>query len=434
MAQTNISTSSGLAPKQWSEALFAQAGRKRTMTNTLSGAAPDITKMGKVLRRQTVTDMPIVRVTDLDKNAGDTVRVDLAHIIKLRAVMGDANAEGLGAKLDFSYKDIRIDMATIPVSAGGKMTQKRFQHDLRLIALQQLRGGIPLFDWQRNLVAMAGSRGVQDDVSWVLPLASDPEFLSQMVNAPRAPTYNRHFVVSGTTLVQGGQQLASVVSTDVFKLTHADDISEIIQESTMRVLPVNVPGDQASEDDPIKAVMLHDSLSWSRLIRETTAGSNLRQWQADAMKRAEYGNLKAHPLFAPGSFLWNNVLHRRMGDFGIRFLASTVVSHIPAANRYTGVETNVTVAAGLGANFQVARSLVLGAQALACCNGINSESGVPYTMLENQTNFKRNHEMAGEVIGACDKLTFALPDGLGNLEPTDIGVIVVDSVVPRLTV
>ena len=434
MAQTSISTSSGLAPKQWSEALFAQAGRKRTMTNTLSGAAPDITKMGKVLRRQTVTDMPIVRVTDLDKNAGDTVRVDLAHIIKLRAVMGDANAEGLGAKLDFSYKDIRIDMATIPVSAGGKMTQKRFQHDLRLIALQQLRGGIPLFDWQRNLVAMAGSRGTQDDVSWVLPLASDPEFLSQMVNAPRAPTYNRHFVVSGTTLVQGGQQLASVVSTDVFKLSHADDISEIIQESTMRVLPISVPGDMASEDDPIKAVMLHDSLSWSRLIRETTAGANLRQWQADAMKRAEYGNLKAHPLFAPGSFLWNNVLHRRMGDFGIRFLASTVVSHIPAANRYTGTETNVTVAAGLGANFQVARSLVLGAQALACCNGINSESGVPYTMLENQTNFKRNHEMAGEVIGACDKLTFALPDGQGNLEPTDIGVIVVDSVVPRLTV
>lgn len=433
MSTTNISTNSGLAPKKWSEALFSQAGRKRTMTNSLAGPAPDITKMGKVLRRQTVTDMPIVRVTDLDKGAGDTVRVDLAHIIKLRAIMGDSNAEGLGAKLDFSLKDIKINMATIPVSAGGTMTQKRFQFDLRMIALQQLRGGIPLFDWQRNLVAMAGARGAQDDVSWVLPLANDPEFAAQMINAVRAPTFNRHFVVSGTTLVQGGQQLASVASTDVFKLSHADDISEIIQEFTMRLLPVNIPGDQASEDDPIKAVMLHDSLSWSRLIREQTTGSNLRQWQADAMKRAEYGNMKAHPLFAPGSFLWNNVLHRRLGDFGIRFLAGNTVKHISAANRMSAAETDVTVAA-IGSNFQVARSLVLGAQALACCNGINSESGVPYTMLENQTNFKRNHEMAGEVIGGCDKLTFGLPDGQGNLEPTDIGVIVVDSVVPRLTV
>lgn len=431
---TTISTTSGLAPKKWSEALFTQAGRQRTMTNALSGSAPDMTKAGKVLRRQSVTDMPFIRITDLDKGAGDTVRVDLAHIIKLRAIMGDANAEGLGAKLDFSYKDIRIDMATIPVSAGGKMTQKRFQNDLRLIALQQLKGGIPLFDWQRNLVAAGGARGIQDDVSWILPLDTDPDFAAQMVNAPRAPTYNRHFVVNGTTLTQGGQQLASVASTDVFKLSHADDISEIIQEGTMRLLPVMIPGDQAANDDPIKAVMLHDSLSWSRLIRETTTGNNLRHWQADAMKRAEYGNLRAHPLFAPGAFIWNNVLHRRMGDFGIRFLAGTVTKHISAANRYTGTETNVTVNSGLGASYQVARSLVLGAQAVAMCNGINAESGVPYSMLENQTNYGRNHEMAGEIIGASDKLTFALPDGQGNLEPTDIGIIVVDSVVPKMSV
>lgn len=431
---TTISSTSGLAPKKWSEALFTQAGRQRTMTNTLSGPAPDMAKAGKILRRQSVTDMPIVRVTDLDQGAGDTVRVDLAHIIKMRAIMGDQNAEGMGAKLDFSFKDIRIDMATIPVTAGGKMTQKRFQNDLRAIALSQLKGGVPLFDWQRNLVAMAGSRGTQNDISWVLPPDTDPDFASQMVNAPRAPTYNRHFVVNGTTLTQGGQQLASVAQTDVFKLSHADDISEIIQEATMRVLPVMIPGDEAANDDPIKAVMLHDSLSWSRLIRDTTSANNIRQWQTDALKRAEYGNLRAHPLFAPGSFIWNNVLHRRMGDFGIRFLASTVTKHIAVANRYTAAETNVTVNAAIGANFQVARSVVLGAQALATCNGINAESGVPYTMLENQTNFGRNYEMAGEVIGGCDKLTFALPDGQGNLEPTDIGVIVVDSVVPRMSV
>lgn len=434
MAQTSISTTSGLAPKKWSDALFTQAGRKRTPTHTLSGAAPDITKMGKILRRQSETDMPIVRVTDLDKGAGDTVRVDLAHITKLRAVMGDSNAEGMGAKLDFSFKDIKVDMATIPVSAGGKMTQKRFQHDLRMIALGQLKGGIPLFDWQRNLVAMAGARGTQDDVSWVLPLATDPEFLSQMVNAPRAPTYNRHFVVSGNTLVQGGQQLATAISTDVLKLSHLDDLSEIVSELTMRLLPVKVPGDEAAEDDPIKGVMLHDNLSWSRLIRETTTGANLRQWQADAIKRAEYGNLRSHPLFSPGSFLWNNILHRRAGDFGIRFQAGQTTNIITAANRFTALESQVTVNAAIGANFQVARSMLLGAQALAMCNGVNGESGLPFSMLENQTNFGRNHEMAGELIGGCDKLTFAMPDGQGNFEPTDIGVIVVDSIAPRLSV
>ena len=144
--------------------------------------------------------------------------------------------------------------------------------------------------------------------------------------------------------------------------------------------------------------------------------------------------MRAHPLFGPGSFIWNNVLHRRAGDFGIRFPAGASTQHISAANRYTAVESAVAVNAGLGAGFQVARSMVLGAQALAVCNGINEETGVPYSMLTNRTNFKRNQEMAGELIGGCDKLTFAMPDGQGNNEPTDIGVIVIDSAVPRLAV
>lgn len=122
MANTSIPTGSGLAPKQWSEALFTMVGKQPTPTNALSGPAPKMDKATKVLRRQSTTDMPIVRVNDLASSAGDTVRVDCANVVKLRPVMGDENAEGKGAKLDFTYKDVRIDMATLPVSAGGKMT------------------------------------------------------------------------------------------------------------------------------------------------------------------------------------------------------------------------------------------------------------------------------------------------------------------------
>lgn len=122
MANTSIPTGSGLAPKRWSEALFTMVGKQPTPTNTLSGPAPKMDKATKVLRRQSTTDMPIVRVNDLASSAGDAVRVDCANVVKLRPVMGDENAEGKGAKLDFTYKDVRIDMATLPVSAGGKMT------------------------------------------------------------------------------------------------------------------------------------------------------------------------------------------------------------------------------------------------------------------------------------------------------------------------
>lgn len=434
MSTTAIGTTSGLAPKGWSEHLFTQVGKIPTPINTLSGPAPDITKMGKVLRRQSTTDMPVTRVMDISKSAGDSVRVDCAHVIKIRPVAGDENAEGKGAKLDFSYKDTKLDMMTLPVSMGGKMTQKRFQHDLRTVGVAQLKGAIPSFEWQRCLTTMAGARGVQDGIDWILPVATDPEFATFMTNPVLAPTYNRHWVVNGANLTQGGLQVASIATTDVFKLDHIDQIAAIVKEYSVRMLPVSIPGDQAAMDDPIRGILMLDNLVWSLLLRDTTAGNNLRSWQAQALERAKYGQISAHPLFAPGSFLWNGILVRPMGDFSIRFNASSPYQYVAVANRLTAAETTGTVAAGLSTTHQVCRSVLLGAQAIAQVMGVNSESGVPYSMLENRTNFGRNLEIAGELMGAWDKLRFSLPDGQGNLEPTDIGVAVIDSVAPRLAV
>lgn len=431
MSTTSIATTSGLAPKKWSEALFAMVGKQPTPVNSLSGPAPTMDKASKVLRRQSTTDMPIVRVNDLAQSAGDTVRVDCANIIKLRAVMGDENAEGRGAKLDFSYKDIRIDMATLPVSAGGKMTQKRFQHDLRQNALAQLKGGIPNFLWQRILTLLAGSRGQQDGVDWILPLDTDPEFAAMMVNAVKAPSYNRHYVVDGSDLIQGGAQLASIDTTDVLKLVHIDVLSALVSELTLRMMPIRIPGDPAAGDDPIKGVLMLDHLTWNSIITDTTASNNIRTWQANAMERASYGNLKAHPLFSGSPWLWNGILVRKMGDFGIRFLGGTTTKHITVGNRYSATETDVTLPALSG--YQVNRSLLLGAQALAMCAGVNTQTEVPYSMLENTTNFGRNLEMAGELMCAEEKLRFSLPDGQGNYEPTDVGVMVIDSVTKRVS-
>lgn len=434
MSQTNIPSGSGVALKKWSEALFAMAGKQPTPVNAISGPAPTIDKAGQVLRRQSTTDMPVVRVNDLAQSAGDNVRVDCAHITKLRPTMGDQNAEGKGAPLSFTYMDVKIDMATLPVSAGGKMTQKRFQHDLRTVALNQLKGGIPNFLWQRTLTQLAGARGNQDGIDWILPKEDDPEFADFLVNynattrKPYAPTYNRHYVVDGANLVQGGQQLASIDSTDVMSLDIVDTLSALLGEQTVRMQPIRIPGDPAAGDDPIKGVLLVDNLVWNKMLTDKTAGNSIRQWQANAMERARYGNLQMHPLFAAAPFLWNGVLVRKMGDFAVRFSGGSSQQYISQANRYTAAESAVTLPALSG--FQVSRSLFLGAQALAQCAGANTTTGVPYSMLENRTNFERNLEMAGEVIAAEQKIRFALPDGAGNNEPTDIGVLVIDSVVP----
>lgn len=433
MSTTSVPKGNALANKQFSKALSAMAVRQPTPMAALTGPMPTHDAAMRKLKQQTTTEMPVVRVDDLSKGPGDTVQLDCAHVVKLRPVMGDRNAEGMGAPLKYSSKDIVLDMATIPVSAGGKMTQQRTAHSMRLNALAQLKRGVPAFRWQRSLAMLAGSRGKQDGTDWVLPLATDPDFADMMVNPIKAPSYNRHWVVNGTTLTQGGAQLASVATTDRMLLSHLDEFSAICDEMTIKMAPIQIPGDPAAGDDPIKGILFVDPLVWDSIETDTTATGNLRKYKADAMERAKYGSLSKHPLFSGSPILWNGVLVRKM-QYAVRHDASDVVAHVTAANRLPGTETNVTVAAGLSTTHQVARSIFLSAQALAVASGANQTSEETYSLLENLTNFNRNLELAGEIMGVEDKLRWSLPNADGDLEATDFGVAVIDSVVRKRNV
>lgn len=430
MSTTSVPRGSALANKQFSKALSAMAVRQPTPLAALTGPMPTHDDAMRKLKQQTTTEMPVVRVDELAKGPGDTVQVDCAHVVKLRPVMGDQNAEGRGAALKYSTKDIVLDMATLPVSAGGKMTAQRTPHSMRMNALAQLKRAIPAFRWQRCLALLAGSRGKQDGTDWVLPLASDPEFADMMVNPIKAPTYNRHWVVNGASLTQGGAQLASIATTDSMKLSHLDEFAAIWDEMSIKMAPIQIPGDPAAGDDPIKGILLVDPLVWDAIVTDTTAGNNIRTFETNAIQRAKYGDLSRHPLFSGTPILWNGVLVRKM-QYAIRHDASDVVAHVTQANRLTAAETNVTVAAGLSTTHQMARSIFLSAQALAVVSGANQSSEETYSLLENRTNFERNLELAGEIMGTEDKLRWALPNASGDLEMTDFGVAVIDSVVRK---
>lgn len=433
MSATSVPKGSALVNKQFSTALSAMAVRQPTPLAALTGPMPTHDSAMRKLKQQSTTEMPVVRVDELAKGPGDTVQVDCAHVVKLRPVMGDKNAEGMGAALKYSTKDIVLDMATLPVSAGGKMTQQRTPHSMRLNALAQLKRAIPAFRWQRCLALLAGSRGKQDGTDWVLPLATDPEFADMMVNTIKAPSYNRHWVVNGSSLTQGGAQLASIATTDGMKLSHLDEFAAIWDEMTIKMAPIQIPGDPAAGDDPIKGILLVDPLVWDSIVTDSTAGNNIRTFETNAIQRAKYGDLNRHPLFSGSPILWNGVLVRKM-QYAIRHDASDAVAHVTAANRLTGAETNVTVAAGLSTTHQVARSIFLSAQALAVVSGANQSSEETYSLLENKTNFGRNLELAGEIMGTEDKLRWALPNADGDLEMTDFGVAVIDSVVKKRSV
>jgi hypothetical protein len=433
MSTTVVNTNASITKKSWSETLSFMAAREPTMLNTLSGPMPTEDEVLRRQKQQTSTWMPIIRVDELTKTAGDKVQVDCGQIAKFVAIMDDQNAEGMGPAIDYSSQTLNLNMATLPISAGGVMAQQRTVHSLRKNAIYQLSEAMPRFRWQRSLVQMAGARGKNNGVDWILPpnTASgvDASLAAMLVNPLQAPTYNRHFVVSAGTLVQGGLQLGSIVSTDVMRLSVVDELAAIWSEMSIRMRPIRIDGDPAAGDSPIKGVFFMDPLVWDNFITDNTSQNNIRKFETDAIRRAEVGNLRAHPLFSGQVMIWNDILIRKM-NFPIRFDPSDSVNIVTVANRLAATETAQTVNASLTSGYQVARSLFLGAQALACVSGGDAKSQETYTLLEKNTdNFGRDLQFAGQLMGTEAKLRWSFPNGTGGLEATDYGVMVVDSAV-----
>lgn len=119
--QTNIPAGHALARKIFGAALFAATQRQPNLMNRLTGPAPQQSQAEAKLKGQSSPDFPLVRVTDLSKQAGDTVSVDMFNVIGGRPIMGDRNAEGKGEKLTSSSMDATINLVTKSVDVGGKM-------------------------------------------------------------------------------------------------------------------------------------------------------------------------------------------------------------------------------------------------------------------------------------------------------------------------
>lgn len=428
MSQTTVPVGSPLARKVFGAALFANTQRQPSLMNNLTGAAPKQAAAEAKLKGQTSPDMPLVRVTDLTKSQGDQVSVDLINQTGGKPIMGDKQAEGKGERLDMSSMDIRIDLATKVVDAGGKMTQQRTVHNLRGLAMANLQGWFRRFNDQSTIVHLAGTRGSQVGTDWVVPMANDPDFGEIMINPVKAPTFNRHWVADGQSLVQGGQALNALDTTDTFKLEHLDHLGAIIDDMEFKLQPIKIAGDAAADDEPLYLLLVTNRM-WQSILTNTAANS--LQWRTflqNAWNRASsFSGPKKHPLFTGEAGIWHNILVRKM-DRAIRLNPGDAVQYCTQVGQATAAEATATVPE-LQPGHAVDRGMLLGAQALAHVYGKNQGSDTYANWMENRYNFDRNLEVAGEVMCGKAKLRFSVPDARGNKIPTDHGVMVLDTVV-----
>lgn len=418
---TAVTKDQAVARKLFSVALFAQTQKQPGFSRALTGAAPSTGDTINKLKAQTSPDMPVVRITDLSKTAGDKISVDMFGTIGGSPIIGDADAEGTGVALTNASMDIRIDLMTKAVDAGGKMSQKRTVHDLRNIAMANLVSYWARFDDQTTLVHLAGSRGFQNNDDWVVPLAAGAGFADIMVNPVHQPAYGSHYIADGDALVlaDAAGTITAIASTDLMKLEHIDGLRTLMDEAVYPLQPVKIADDPAAADDPMW-VLYVSPRQWSTLLRNTSS-TGIRAFQQNAWNRASYGS--KHPLFKGEVGMWNGILVKKMNR-SIRFAPTDPILHTITANAANGNATSTAVPA-LGAGFAVDRAVLLGAQALGNAYGTNKSSEYHFSWLENPYNFGRAMEVAGDCMGGKAKLRFQLP----GKNIVDHGVIVLDTVV-----
>lgn len=421
--KTNTPYGDKTAQIQQAVGLFASHNQRNTTMNRLTGKMPTGTAGAEMtLRKQSSSHMPIVKCMDLGKSTGDEVTFHLLNPVGAKPIMGSANAEGRGVGMKLSEDRLRVDQARFPVDLGNAMTSIRSPADFRKLGRPVAQGLADKYVDQSNLVHMAGARGFNDNIEWIVPTTADADFAAIMVNPVKAPTKNRHFIADGGNgvkpfTVNAGE--VDLVSTDLLKMDTVDGIRTYMEQIALPPPPVIFEGDEAATDSPLR-VLLVSPAQYSTFATDP----NFRSFQASAMARASQA--KGHPLFKGDAGLWNGVLIVKMPK-PIRFYAGDTIKY--CASYTSEAETSCIVPASFGTTHAVDRAILLGGQAVAEAWAASDKSKIPFFWSEKELDHGDKCELLLGMIRGVSKIRFDVDHGDGS-QFTDYGVTVFDTAVP----
>lgn len=426
MSKTTVGAGSPNAQHVQAAGLFFQSMQRNGTLNRLTGKVP----MGEAgvaagLKKQSTTDMPIVRAVDLDRGKGDEVEFHFVQPVNSYPIMGNEMAEGKGVGISLDNTRVRVNQIRFPVDLGNTMTDIRSPVEFRKLGRPIAQSLIDSYQDQVTLAHLAGARGFHDNIEWRLPTANHPKFADMAVNAVKAPSKNRHFVADGdavkTFAVAAGE--IDLAVTDRLSMDTVDSIRTTIESIALPPPAIKLPEDKVAEDSPLRCLLVSPAQYHS-----FAADPNFRQFQASAIARAsKAGN---HPLFLGEVGLWNGILISKMAK-PIRFYAGDTIRYCAAHDSET--ETACVVPAAFGTTHAVDRALLLGGQALAQAFGKSKHGGLPFFWKEKSFDHDDKDELLIGAIMGMMKLRWLVDQGDGSSHFTDHGVIAIDTAVPIIS-
>lgn len=358
MTTTTIPFGDAKAVKKWSSGLSVDVIKESYWENRFIGEGDN-----NIIQKK----------TELESAAGDTISFDLCVQMRNKPTYGDARLEGKEENLKFFTDQVIIDQVRHAASAGGAMTRKRVEYDMRMLAKGRLSDYFARLTDEMIFIYLSGARGINEDfiedTSWT-------GFAGNSLNAPDT-----------THLLYGGAATSKATLTSADKMTRvviekAQNKAKMMQArnpDTANMVPVkNGAGDQY-------VMLMGEDQAYDLRVSDTTG------W-VDFQKAAAAAEGRNNPIFKGGlGLLGNTVLHSHRSS--IRF------------SDY-----------GAGANVAAGRALFLGRQAGVIAYG--AKGGFRFSWKEKDKDYENEPTVASGFIAGIKKTVF---NGM------DFGVLSVDT-------
>lgn len=325
---------------------------------------------------------PIQVITDLEKDAGLEVTVDLLMPMSMEPVV-QAKLEGRGAPLKYFTDKLRIDQVRGAVGAGDRVTSKATLRNLREDAKIVMKDWWARLQDELHFIYLSGGFGNYGGTGY-LWTSTNAMF---NVNAITAPD-SQHLMYGGNAT-----QKSDVGTDDGFDLRLID--RAVAKAETMggdgsnelSMVPVNVDGKKCY-------VVLCHTFQYDAMKANASTG----QW-LDIQKAAAAASGSNALLFKnSGGMYADCVIHKhrnvmRFNDYG-------------------------------GGSVKAARALFLGSQAGELAYGSSGGAGTRYRWTEVMTDHEDQVEIGTHCIMGVKKSTYKSKDGAVT---RDFGVIALDT-------
>ena len=369
MAQTKFGVNDPQEVKKWGTDLAVAVNRESYFSSSMASESK---------RART----PIQVITDLEKDAGLEVTVDLLMPMSMEPVV-QAKLEGKGAPLKYFTDKLRIDQVRGAVGAGDRVTSKATLRNLREDAKIVMKDWWARLQDELHFIYLSGGFGNYGGTGY-LWTAANAMF---SVNAITAPD-SQHIMYGGDATAK-----ADVGTNDGFDLRLID--RAVAKAETMggdgsnelSMVPVNVDGKKCY-------VVLCHTFQYDAMKSNASTG----QW-LDIQKAAAAASGSNALLFKnSGGMYADCVIHKhrnvmRFNDYG-------------------------------GGSVKAARALFLGSQAGELAYGSSGGSGTRYRWTEVMTDHEDQVEIGTHCIMGVKKSTYKSKDGSVT---RDFGVIALDT-------